>query len=461
MRFKGLDFKTRSIKYGANVFLVTTFLLAILVIIGAISVRHNVRFDLTKTKRYTLSPQSVKVLKGLKEEVRALAFYREGEARRRRAEDLLEQYVYHSRRFKYEFIDPDRHPGKAKRYEITTYGTVVVECRGRQEKVFDLTEQSLTNALIRVTRQGRKVIYFLRGHGEHALDDVQRNGYSLVKKTIEDQNYKVKTLLLLRGRGVPPDATLLVIGGPKKDLLPLEIRDIKGFIERGGKLLIMADPYSGKNLKKFLSDYGLHLGDDVIIDKLSRVLGGDYLIPVVSLYEDHPITRNFRDASFFPVAQSITIDKEPREGLEVVPLAKTGPQSWAEVDRERLNRGEASYEEGHDKKGPLIVAAVATKGVRIRGGKPKRARIVLFGDSDFVTNTYFGISGNGDLFLNAISWLAEEEDLIAIRPKPPNITPIILSPSQARWVFWLAVVILPGVVILAGVFILARRKHNR
>ncbi|MBW2038918.1 MAG: GldG family protein [Deltaproteobacteria bacterium] len=464
MRFKDIELRSlfpRSIRYGANVFLLTIFLLGILVIINALSARHNIRFDLTKTKRYTLSPQSVKVLQGLKEEVKAIAFYREGEAARKGAEDLLEQYAYLSKRFKYKFIDPDRHPGKAKKYEITSYGIVVVECGGKEEKVFDLTEESFTNAIIRATREGRKIIYFLQGHGEHALDDVQRSGYSLVKRTIEDQNYKVKTLLLLREKGVPQDAAVLVIGGPQKDLLPLEIEDIKKYVERGGKLLIMADPYSGQNLRRFLDGYGLHLVDDVIIDKLSRVLSGDYLTPVVSLYENHPITGNFRDASFFPVAQSITIDREPPGGIEVASLAKTGPQSWGELDRERLEKGEATFEEGRDKEGPLIVAAVSTKRVEAKGGKGKKARIVLFGDSDFITNTYFGISGNGDLFLNAVSWLAEEEDLIAIRPKPPNITPIILSPSQVRWVFWLAVVILPGAVILAGVFILARRRWRR
>ena len=445
-------------KYGVNVFLITISLLGILVIIGALSVRHNQRFDLTETRRYILSPQSIKILQGLKEQVKVSAFYQN--ATRGGADDLLAQYAYHSRRFTYEVIDPDRYPLKAQRYGIANYGTVVVEYGKRQEKIFALTERALTNTIIRVTKKKKKIVYFLQGHGEHGLDDTERNGYSAIKKAVEDQSYVVKPLLLLRVQGVPHDAALVVIGGPQKDFLPIETRDIKQYVERGGKLLIMADPYTGPNLMKFLDGYGLHLGDDVIIDKLGRIFGGDYLIPVVSVYEDHPITENFGFSSFFPLVQSITIAQKPPKDIEVSSLAQTGTQSWAEVDREGLEKGEALFEEDQDNGGPLTVAAVATKRVETTGDKGERARIVLFGDSDFIANSFFSIlgTGNGDFFLNALSWLVEDEDLIAIRPKPPKISPLMLRPSEARWIFWFAVVILPGSVAGAGVLILTRRR---
>ena len=444
----------RKIWYRTNFALQVLLMAGILGMIAAFAIAHNLRFDLTKTKRYTLSPQSSKILKELKDPVKAIAFYQEGSSEWKAARELLEQYRYYSDKFSYELVDPDKRPAVAKEYEIASYGTIVIECRGRVEKIFDLTEEELTNAIVRATRKGKKKILFVKGHGEHDLEDFQRSGYSMVKKALEDQNYEVSSLVLLREGEVPKGTAVLVLAGPKKDLLPKEIEAIKRYLEDGGKLLALVDPPTVKNVKAFLKEYGLLLQDDIIIDRVSRVLGGDYLIPVVSLYEPHPITKDFRLASFFPLAQSISLQKEPPKGVELVPLAKTAPQSWGEVDRRRLKeKGEASFEEGKDHKGPLIVAAVATKKV---GGK-RKARIVLFGDSDFATNAHFGISGNGDLFLNAVSWLAEEEELIAIRPRPTNFTPLFLSRSEARWLFWLCVVVLPGGVAATGAITAIRR----
>ena len=464
--FKGKTLRSlvpRSVKYGTNVFIITIFLLGILALLGVLSVRHNGRLDLTENKRYSLSPQTVKLLQGLTEEVKARAFYQEGNQGKQGAQYLFDQYTNRAKRFTYEFIDPDRQPTKAKQYAITNYGTVVLECGTRQERLDTLTEASLTNAIIRATRQDKKIVYFLQGHGEHSLTDEGRNGYSAVERVVEEQNYVVKSLLLLRTAGVPADAALVVIGGPQKDVLPQEITALKQYVEGGGKLLVMADPYTGRNLKGFIDGYGLHLGDDFIIDKRSKVLGGDYGIPVVSDYADHPITANFSAATFFPMAQTISIDTESPPDIEVTPLAKTGTESWGEVDWKLLGKGQAEFTKGQDRQGPVTVAAVATKRVKAKttGETDKNARIALFGDSDFVSNSFIAVGGNGDFFLNALSWLAEEGDLIAVRPKPPRSQPLFLSPAQANGIKWFTVAILPGIVAGVGVFILIRRRRRQ
>ncbi|MDL1972923.1 MAG: GldG family protein, partial [Deltaproteobacteria bacterium] len=145
--------------------------LGILIIINLIFSRHRLRFDLTATKRYSLSTQTIKVLKNLKRPVKVIGFFATG-AERNKAKELLEEYSYRSSKFKYTFIDPDRHPLEAKRYGITTYNTIVISCGEKEEKVSSTTEEAITNALIRVTRPGKKTIYFLSGHGEHPIDDI-------------------------------------------------------------------------------------------------------------------------------------------------------------------------------------------------------------------------------------------------------------------------------------------------
>jgi ABC-type uncharacterized transport system involved in gliding motility auxiliary subunit len=453
----------RALEYGTNVFIVTFLVLGILIFIGILSVHHNWKLDLTENKRYSLSPQTVKLLQGLTQQVKAKAFYQQGGEGREGAQYLFRQYADRTKRFTYEFIDPDRQPAKAKQYAITNYGTVVLECGTRLERLDTLTEATLTNAIIRATRQNKKIVYFLQGHGEHGLTDEGRAGYSAIKKAVEEQNYIVRPLLLLRSEGVPADAALVVIGGPQKDLLPQEITQIRRYMEGGGKLLIMTDPFTGRTLKGFIDGYGLHVGDDIIIDKMSKVLGGDYGIPVVSDYTAHPITENFGEATFFPMAQTIQIDKSPPKDTEIVPLAKTGTESWGEVDRARLAKGEAEFNKGQDRPGPLTVAAVATRSIKSQTMRVpgKNARLVLVGDSDFVSNSFFAVAGNGDFFLNALSWLAEEGDLIAVRPKPPKISPLFLSPAEARWIKWLTIAILPGLVACAGVVVLVRRRRRR
>jgi ABC-type uncharacterized transport system involved in gliding motility auxiliary subunit len=453
----------RTVEYGTNVFVVTLLVLGILIFIGILSVNHNGKLDLTGNKRYSLSPQTIKLLKGLTQEVRAEAFYQQGGEGREGAQYLFRQYADRTKHFTYEFIDPDRQPAKAKQYAIADYGIIVLECGARQERLTTLTEATLTNAIIRATRQNKKIIYFLQGHGEHGLTDGGRDGYSAIKKAVEEQNYIVKPLLLLRAEGVPADADLVVIGGAQKDLLPQEIAQIRRYMEGGGQLLIMTDPFTGRTLKGFIDSYGLHVGDDIIIDKMSKVLGGDYGIPVVSDYAAHPITENFGEATFFPMAQSIQIDKTLPTDIEIVPLAKTGAESWGEVDLARLKKGEAEFNKGQDRPGPLTVVAVATKRIKsqTRGVPDKKARLVLVGDSDFVSNSFFAVAGNGDLFLNALGWLAEEGDLIAVRPKPPRISPLFLSPVEASWIKWLTIAILPGLVAVAGVVVLVRRRRRR
>ncbi len=473
-------FKRRSARHGASALILILLVLGILVFVEAISARHSARLDLTASKRFTLSEQTSRVLKNLEKPVRVIAFFQEASPQAEEARVLLDQYDYASRKFSFTFVDPDRFPGKARRYKITAYGTLVLETDTREEKITQATEQELTNALLRVTRKAEKVIYFINGHDEKSTEDYGRAGYSGVKKAIEDQNYVVRDLLLMRAEEVPADASVLIIAGPKKALFPEEISTLKRFVDQGGHLLILIDPETDTGLRGFLKSCGIEVGQDVIVDKLSRLFGADYLTPIVSQYAGyHPITENFNAASFFPHARSIRVARNVPLHVQNTELAKTGPNSWAETDLEMLKEGKASLDSQKDTMGPIPVAMVSTiqhETEEARDGQtektvehkaedsddkkdaPRPARIVVFGDSDFVSNSYLNLSGNRDLFMNSLSWLAEEEDLIAIRPKKRESQPVVLSYTEGRVIFWASVVLLPAAVLIFGIVVLRFRR---
>lgn len=458
----------RSTRFGTNLVIAALAVLGIIAFVEAISLRHNQRFDLTADKRHSLSPQSQQLMAALPQEVKATAFYQDTQSGRETAKDLLEQYAYYSKKFTYEFIDPDRNPGLAKRYGISSYGTIVLESGAKEEKVLFASEETLTNALLKVIREGKKVVYFLEGHGEHATNSSEREGYAEAKRAIEGQNYDVKTVHLLTEGRLPDDVAILVVAGPRKDLLDPELAEVTRLLERGGKVLFMLDPETSTALAKYLEDYGIQVADGIVVDPVSRLFGGDYLMPVVTIYEPHAITKNFDVASFFPLARAVKVTEKMPEGVSAQILAKTSPNSWLKRDMEALKaelrtEGRPAFHDGLDDKGPVPVAAVSTVTSRADStsrSEPKRARLVVFGDSDFASNNYINLSGNRDLFLNTVSWLAEEEQLIAIRPKERGQFFQPATANQERLIFWLSTIVLPAVVIGSGVATYMRRRQR-
>ncbi len=467
------QFSKRSVKYGTNVTIMILIVLGIAVLVEGISSQHNFQIDLTENKRFTLSAQTKKVLSALAEDVRVTAFFSLEQGSPQALEDVLRQYQSISSKLSYEFVDPVKNPGRAKAYEIKSFGAIVLETTEKQEKINESTEEALTNALVKLTRKGKKTVYFLKGHGEHSLDDVGEKGYNQVKKAVANENYEIKELLLMQQGSVPDDATVLVIAGPEKDLVPAEIETLNEYIQQGGKALFLIDPDQASEMTTFLKNYGVLLGDDMIIDPFSRIFGAGYDIPVASAYQPHPISENFNVATFFPVARSVQVAKELPDGVTGVTIASSSPQSWGETNKAELQQGAVEFNDGSDLAGPVSLMAVITREVsevtetaesedsgESAVPQPKKARLVVFGDSDFISNTYFGLSGNSDLFLNTVSWLAEEEDLIAIRAKDTASSPLMLGASQGRFAFFLSLILLPATIAGFGIMVFVKRRNT-
>jgi len=475
-------FNWRTLKYGSHASLFTVIVLAVVYILYSLAVQHNRRFDVTQAKRFTLAEQSVKLVQGLQYPIKVIGFYSLAERDRETFTDLVKQYTQHTDKLSYEVIDPDRQPALAKQYDITAYNTVVVEGNGKKEKIARVEETALTNALLKVTRNTKKVVYFVTGHGEPALTDSDRTGYSVTKQALEDQNYTVQELVLARQPQVPDAAAVVIVAGPRRDLLESETEALSTFLGRGGHLFVMLDPETVPGLVTFVKGYGIEVGNDVVIETnpLGRLIGGDYLMPVVMTYERHAITKELGNVmTMFPVVRSVQVAKELPQGTTAQGLAMTSTESWAETDLKALHEGHTAFDPDSDRRGPISIAAVATISADKAGtaastsesseqpeketsATPRAARLVVFGDSEFANNNLFPVQGNGNLFLNTVSWLAEEEDLIAIRPrKGGGSGPVMLTAAQAPLIFWLPVVLLPLGVLGSGAVVFVRRKWQQ
>jgi len=470
-------FKRKSFLYSSNLLLVVVLVLAILVVVNYFLARRHHRFDFTEAKIHSLSDQSVQLVGHLKNDVTVKAFFREGNYGRGQMEDLLKIYAYHSPKIKFEFIDPDKNPGLVKRYEIAQDGTTIFECGDEENRITASTEEDITNAIIKVTREKKKTVYFLEGHGEASIEESGDDGYSFAKDELGKMGYEVKKISLALSESFPQDCSLLVVPGPKKDLLPNELDTISRYLKGGGRVFFMVDPETAPGLPPFFAGLGFKLENDLVVDTISRLFGGDYFMPVVSDYEDHEITRKFRYASFFPYARSVELVEPKPEGVNSNILAKTSPNSWAE---RQLELKTAKYDKDKDRPGPISIAAVATiKAEELKkedpAAKPEETkpeekiepaspavrpdgRIAVFGDSDFVSNRYYNLSGNGNLFLNTVNWLSEESDLISIQPKTSSPRTIQLTPSQGRLIFFVSVIILPLLLLVLGLSVWLRRR---
>lgn len=461
MHFEALkDFsRRRSTRFGANSLLMVILFLGILGIGDFLFSRHHLRLDLSEGGQFSLSPQTITVLKDLKKDVRMTAFFQEGSGSRAALKDLVDSYRYRTQKISVEFIDPDRSPAIAKKYGITAYDTTVLESGSQEATVRNPTEQELTNALIRVTREGKKIISFVEGHGEHPVGNQEKDGYSLVKDSLEKEGYGVKSLLLLQEGQVPQETAVVVAGGPQKPFLPHEISALETFLSGGGQLLLLLDPETKQNLGGLLSAWGITLDKDIIIDPFSRLFGGDYTVPIVNTYPTHPATQEFNLATFFPLASSLTFDPAKEKDFLFSPLAQTTPNSWGEKNLDLLlTRKVAQNNPQEDRQGPLTLAAAVT--FKKEGtSSSERARFVVIGDSDFAANGSFHFSGNGDFFLNVVSWLAQEEDLISIRPKETKGGPLFLSAQQGRVLLYFPVIILPASVLIVGLTIYRKRRR--
>jgi len=471
----GQAFSGRQARFGTLAAASILVVLGILVAINYLSTRHNKRWDLTAARQFSLSDQTKKVLQDLKEPIKIRVFARSDEFQRFR--DRLDEYTYQSKQVSTEYIDPEKRPALAQQLGVTALNTVVFEYKGRNEKVNSEGEQELTNALIKVVQGRQPKVYFTQGHGEKDTVSAERGGYNAIVAGLTSGNFVVDKVVLAQQGAVPDDAEILIIAGPKTDFLGPEIDAVKTYLGKGGKLLLMLDPVlkadqpQPAGLQTLLKDWGIDAGSDVVLDisGMGRLIGTDESVPVAASYPAHPITENFQLLTAYPLARSMSPIEGGVNGHTAQKIVETGQRAWAETSLKSLTGGQPAKQDEGDKGGPVVLASAVSAAATVTPApknpakdgdhpKPAETRIVAFGDSDFASNGALGVSGNRDLFLNTVNWLAQQENLIAIRPRDAEDRRITLTADQERRIFFLTVLIVPGLVLLAGVQTWWRRR---
>jgi gliding motility-associatede transport system auxiliary component len=448
---------SQRILQGANLALYTLIGVAIIVLVNWFVNLHDKNWDLTANKEYSLSPQSIKILKGLKQNVTIYAFDRKDAFSRRR--DLLGEYESASNRVAVRYVDPDRQPELAKQYGIQSYGTVEVVSGTRHFQAQNTDEEGVTNALIRVL-MGEKTIYFMDGHGERSIDESGRDGLQNLKNELNNESYQVKTLMLLQKNEIPANCEVLLIAGPKHDYLAPEIETISKYIEGGGRVLFMLDPgVKLPNLNKMLAGWGVTLRDDLVVDlnPVARLFGTTPVMPLIIKYGSNPIVEPLqRTATLFPLSRSIEIKKDAK-GSPPEMLCQTSDDSFGVEGFNPSMQQISSRPRTGDVKGPLTVAVADT--ISGQDGKKGEGRLVVTGTSLLAANAYLGFQGNKDLVMNMVNWLSAEESLISIRPKPQEQQTLNMNQRQMGQLLYLGVFGLPLVIILVGAGVWWRRRR--
>jgi ABC-type uncharacterized transport system involved in gliding motility auxiliary subunit len=473
----GGTFSRRQARYGSLSAISIVVVAALLVGLNYLAEKYNWRRDLTASQEFTLSDQTRRVIASLKEPLRILVFGLAEDMQPFR--DRLAEYTYLSRQVQVDYIDLNKEPALAKQYQVQSRGTIVVEYQKRIERVTTTTnEQEITNAIIKAVQGQQRKLYFVTGHGEKDPGSAdERAGYNAAQAALQRDNFTVATLALAQQPDVPADANAVVIAGPTRDYLAPEIEALRRYMNKGGKVLILVDPPDTTdappltNLIALAAEWGIEVGDNVIVDQSSigQAVGRGPGAPVVVSYPGHPITDRFRFMTLFPLSRSVKpIANSPRNAQ---PLFESSPQSWAESDVKALPERRPVSFDATETRGPVgLGAAVALPAPDAppptppAPGQPppqtERAetRLVVIGDSDFAANEALGFEGNADLFVNALNWLAQQENLIAIRPKSPDDRRVTMNADQMRLVLYVSLLLIPGGVFAVGVLTWWRRR---
>jgi ABC-type uncharacterized transport system involved in gliding motility auxiliary subunit len=447
----------RQAKYGSNLFVTSIAFLGILIVVNVLVFQNPKNWDVTQDKSNTLAPETIKALETLPQPVVATGFYSNSPADT--DTQLLEKFKAASNgKFSYKFINPDTDPVAARAAGITGDGKILLQMGAQKEIASYASETEIAKALIKLINPTARVVYFLTGHGEASLDSGDIS-FATAKQTLESKNYTVNTLNLLAENKVPEDALTVIIAGPQKQISSDEAKLLKTYVDGGGSLVVMEDPIL---LTKFgdapdpLADYlasnwGMTLDKDIIIDLNSQ----QPLNAISASAGKHPITSNL-SANYIvimPQARSITMSA-PAEGITQTPLLFTAQKSWGEMNFTNAQGAQVSFDPG-DLPGPLVMAA-AGENTKTKG------RVVVFGNSLFATNQAFDAYGNGNIFVNAVDWAAEQDNLINITPHTPTAR-TFLPPDQIQLLLILlgAILIIPGLVVFAGISSwLARRRQG-
>ena len=491
--FSGIARKRRG-----EIALHTLGMIGVLIALAYFSVRFPLRVDLSAGRLYSLSPQTVQMLERLDKPVHIVFFH---DPMMRETVELYQLMAKQNKRISLEFYDPMLNPAQARMRGVEFAGTAILESEGRRVLLNGPTETDIANAILRVSQGAQQLVCFLDGHGEpdpfsleshdhtegnaghtHGLGAKlvlhERHGMAKARHGLESMNYIVEKISLLQGDNKLSRCALLVVAGPRTALLPREIEAVRDYLASGRNAFFMLDPFVSTGLEPVVRDYGVVLDDDIVIDEASH-FWTDLSSPAVTDYNRHEVTRDL-PLTFFPGARSLSPTPERVPGTAVRPLINSSKKSFGGTNRDR-----AEFNPAKDSSGPLTImvtvnrrpefvasteavvralqgkpapSVAATAATRASGAAIKPSRIAVIGDSDFATNSFFHILGNGTLFLNTVNYLASQENLIGLKPRTYDLPQVNLTNRQMKATFFLSIVFIPALMAVVGIALWWKRR---
>jgi ABC-type uncharacterized transport system involved in gliding motility auxiliary subunit len=452
--------KARQTKYAVYATLYILVIVAVVSVANVLANRYNKSYDATSNKRYSLSDQTAKIVKGLKQEATITYFAQSREFQQ--GKDQLDQYAKLSPKVHVKYVDPDKDPNVAREAGIKNYGTTIVQIGAKKEEAKSLTEEGITGAFIRDLKNTTRTVCFVAGSGEHQIEDAERSGYSRFKELLGKDDYTAKSISLLQKAEVPADCTVLVVGGPSGDYQQPEVDAIKKFVEDGGRALLMLDPplKMGRSeiadndaLAAVLQGWGVTLDKDLILDlnPIGQLAGLGPQVALVTTYNTHAIVNEMKgSATGFPLSRSLDIKSGGKTTVEKLFSSSDTSLATSKLDSPNIDPNDPK-----NRKGPLTIAAAGSYNT---GKENSQGRFVVIGSASWAANSFINFNGNRDLALNAMNWLSSDEDLISIRPKDREDRRITMTRGQLNVVRITSQFVLPLIVIFAGVSVWWRRR---
>jgi ABC-type uncharacterized transport system involved in gliding motility auxiliary subunit len=452
--------KARQTKYLAYATIYIVVAVAVVVVLNVLGDRFNKSYDTTSNKRYSLSEQTAKIVKGLKQN--ATITYFNQSTRFRDGKDLLDEYANLSPKLRVDYVDPDKNPQVAREAGVRNFGTAIVQIGAKKEEAKSMTEEGVTGAFIRNLKNTTRTVCFATGSGEHQPDDSDREGLSRFKESLAKDSYETKAIDLLQKAEVPGDCTALVVAGPTRNYEQPEVEAIKKYVEDGGRALFMLDPplklgrseiADNDALTSVLESWGVTMDKDLILDlnPIGQIAGVGPQVALVTNYTSEPIVSEMKGvATGFPLSRSIAIKNTDKSSVH-----KLFDSSGSSLATSNLSSPSVNVNDPKNKKGPLTIAAAGTYST---GKENSQGRFVVVGGSSWIANRFIAFNGNNDLALNTINWLASDEDLISIRPKPEEDRRITMTNAQMSWVRATSQFLLPMIVVIAGIGVWLKRR---
>jgi ABC-type uncharacterized transport system involved in gliding motility auxiliary subunit len=452
--------KARQTRYAAYATAYILIVIAAIVVANVLADRYNKTVDATANKRYSLSEQTAKIVKDLKQP--STITYFNQSTRFQEGKDLLDEYANLSPKVHVVYVDPDKDPQLAREAGVRNFGTAVVQIGDKKEEAKSMTEEGVTGAFIRILKGKTRTVCFVSGSGEHQIDDSSRDGLSQFKDLLGKDDYQSKQIDLLTTADVPSDCTTLVVAGPGRDYQPPEVDAIKKYVEDGGRAFFMLDPplKTGREgiadndaLTSLLTSWGVTMNKDLILDlnPIGQLAGLGPQVALVTSYSSQPIVDDLRGtATGFPLSRSMDIKNTDKTSVQ-----KLFDSSSTSLATKNLSSPTVKVNDPSNIKGPLTIAAAGTYNT---GKENSQGRFVVVGSSLWAANQFINFNGNNDLALNAVNWLSSDEDLISIRPKKPEDRRLTMTKSQLAMVRGVSQFGLPMVVVFAGIFVWWKRR---